>query len=138
MAALVHSWNNPELGHITDDPDNVEAIRTRCGRKIKLFHYGYSGQRDCPRCGASKVFDAIRNQMHQERLKQEEARKQAEVERKARYEAKKTEHAEIADRLYQILVDSNVPGSITVESFARGSKIGFNIGSHKFELKGSF
>ncbi len=137
MADFIRSWNS-KTGHITDhhNNDGGQSIKTRCGRTLKTFQYGYPGETDCSRCGSPKDFEKVSWQKQEEYLTKQQQRQEQDSEIRARHETRLAQHRATMTSL-QCLLEQYGANIIDVKERSAGREVEFEIDSLKFKLSGN-
>ena len=130
---IVRSWTST-ITHIAD-ADGKEVL-TRCGRTLKNFQVGSSGETDCNRCGSADDFEQVREEASRAYLEEKQKREIANQERQKRTNLRLETHRRLMENFETLLKEAGVEIVKTHQQPAGGS-IEFEAEGLKFKLFGN-
>lgn len=123
------------ISHIADDATGEEVF-TRCGRPLKHFQRGYSGETDCRKCGSTDDFEQVRKEARQAFLEDKRKREVANQERRERTNQRLETHRRLMEGFKALLKEAEVQ-IIETKWQPAGGSIEFEAEGLKFKLSGN-
>lgn len=131
---IVRAWSS-NIAHIAGET-TLKKVLTRCGRTLKNFQIGWSGETDCTRCGSADEFEQIREETRQALLEKEEKEEAANQERRARTNRRIEKHRQLMEGFEALLKENGVE-IVEVDQRPAGGSIEFEVEGLKFKLSGN-
>ena len=134
MANIIMVWKTG-ITHITDDPEGGK-VKTRCGRIIANYQYGYHGTENCKGCGSLEDWAAIDTELSAKYRAKEQARQEAHQRAKEEQARRLESHQRLMQQFRNILSES---GAIIgdIQELPAGGNFEFEMNGMKFKLSGN-